>query len=391
MIRSDIARLRWAVASATAAEVDLVVDLAAEDASLALAAASLGRRTILHATDALAEWRAVFALRPPSVRAFDSAAEGLLGSIADALDVGWRGACAACGQPFRVSAYRWDDPASADDPGATPAARRGTCAACRAGGGRGDVGKATAEERIEPVAIDPVLRAEGGGRWSDRQLVGFDAARRALLASTEPAPILDGLRIAVAEAAIATARPTRSARGWWEVAPRQALSDAFAARRSELFAGEAPPRELSLGTDTSSLRYPGLAVVMRRGGAGARGALAALAASAPQLSIAMVRIRIVPTGGPIDLRSAAIRWAAADVGAEEPVDAVEPSDPIAVSASIARTLVALHPLLKRGVEIIVDLPPELEALAGAVAAIGLAGGIVTAVSDRDAEIGRAHV
>ena len=95
MIRSDIARLRWAVASATAAEVDLVVDLAAEDASLALAAASLGRRTILHATDALAEWRAVFALRPPSVRAFDSAAEGLLGSIADALDVGWRGACAA--------------------------------------------------------------------------------------------------------------------------------------------------------------------------------------------------------------------------------------------------------------------------------------------------------
>ncbi len=384
MIRSDIARLRWAVSAATAAEVDLVVDLAAEDASLALAAASLGRRTILHATDALAEWRAVFALRPPSIRAFDAAAEGLLGQIADALDAGWRGSCATCGQPFRVSAYRWDDPASADDLRATPAARRGTCAACRASGGRGDVGQAPAGERIDAVEIDPELRAEGDGRWSDRQIAGFNAARRALLASTEPAPVLDGLRIAVAEAAIAAARPVRSARGWWEVAPRQALSDAFAARRLELFEGEAPPRELSLGADTASLRYPGLSVILRRGGAGARGALAALAASAPQLSIALVRIRIVPAGGAVELRSAAIRWAAGDAGAEEPLDVADPNDPVAVSASIARMLVVLNPLLKRGAEIIVDLPQGVEALAGAVAAIGLAGGSVTAITDLNA-------
>ena len=90
------------------------------------------------------------------------------------------------------------------------------------------------------------------------------------------------------------------------------MSDAFAARRLELFEGEAPPRELSLGVDTSSLRYPGLSVILRRGSAAARGALAALAASAPQLSIALVRIRIVPAEGAADLRSAAIRWAAND-------------------------------------------------------------------------------
>ena len=97
-----------------------------------------------------------------------------------------------------------------------------------------------------------------------------------------------------------------------------------------------------------------------------------------------MRIRIVPAEGAADLRSAAIRWAANDAGAEEPLDVVDPSNPVAVSASIARALVALNPLLRRGAEIIIDLPHGLEALAGAIAAIGLAGGSVTAVTDLDA-------
>lgn len=383
MIRSDIARLRWAIAAATASEADLVVDLAAEDPALAIAAASLGRRTILHATDATAEWRIAFALRPPSVRAFESAADALFASIATELDAGWRGRCATCGQPFRVAAYKWTDSTQVDDPSAVPVSRRGTCAACRAQGGRGDVGEQPAGDHIDRVVVDPALRAEGGDRWSDRQVVALDAARRALDRSTEPAPIVSGLRLVVAEAAAAMARSNRASRGWWEISPRQAFEDAVATRRRELFDSEPPPRELTLGSDTSSLRYPGLAVVVRRSGTSARGALAALAASAPNLSIGLVRMHIAVEGESAPLRSAAARWATSEQEGEERSDAIDVGDPAAVSAAIARHIVAMHPLLKRGAEMIIDLPSNVEALAGSVSAIGLARGVVTAIVDVD--------
>lgn len=383
MMRSDIARLRWAVAAATSSDADLVVDLAAEDPSLALAAASLGRRTILHATDATAEWHIVFALRPPSVRAFESAADALFARIATELDVGWRGGCATCGQPFRVAAYKWEEPAHAYDPNATPVARRGTCAACRAQGGRGDVGEPARGERVTPAAVDLALRAEGGGRWSDRQLVALDAARRALDRSNEPTPIVSGIRLVVAAAAAAMARPSRTTRGWWEIAPWQAFDDALVACRLRLFDADPPPRELTLGSDTSSLRYPGLSVIVRRSGTSARGALATLAASAPNLSIGLVRIRIAAADEDAQARSAAARWATSEHEPEERSDAIDVEDPAAVSAAIARHIVALNPLLKRGAAMIIDLPSSVAALAGSVAAIGLAGGSVTAIVDID--------
>ena len=412
-MRSDIARLRRTI-GATSSEDALLVDLNARNASLAIAGASLRCRSVIHATDALAEWHAIVELRPPGVHAFEAGAAALIASVGATLDLGWRSSCAACGQHLRIAAWRWDDLQADEDPARHPTARRATCQACRALGRRnGDSSALVPQESAERVTLDEAHRVEllarlGGeealARWSPRQAQVFAALSAALDALIEPAPVVIALRAAVAEAALATARPLRASRGWWEVAPWQALAESIDARRRELLTSPALPRELVMGADLTSMRFPGLSVVISRASSAARTALAALGSGSSRETgspprVALVRVRVGDALQRRALRAEAARWAApasdrAAGSAGETADTIlhglEAADATAVAAALARVIVGLNSLLAASPLLLIETSDSTETLAGVLSAVSLAGGEALAIerftSDEGAEL-----
>jgi hypothetical protein len=382
----------------------LLVDLNAADAALALAGAARRCRTVLHADGPLAEWRALAALRPTTVLALEAGAAALIAAAGAALDAGWTSACAACGQRLRVAAWRWSDLAADEaDPARRPIARRATCQACRALGRRGgDASALLPDEAASAASVPPAGAGDGPlARWTPRQRAVFDALHGALDELIEPAPVVLALRLAVADAALATARPARArgGRGWWEVAPWQALADAVDAQRRELITAAPLPRELAATGDQAALRFPGLTAVLVRAGAAARSGLVALAAapergtgSAPR--VGLIRVRIGADADDRAVAAAASSWAASGRLADDRpaapardavLDGLAADDPTVIAASLARIIVGMNPLLSAGPLLLVEAPNEPAALAGALAALSLAGGEAEAIERLEGE------
>ena len=375
------------IVAATGLERGLILDLNADDASFVVAGARRGWRSVAHAADQLAEWEIGVALRPPSVRSFELAVAQLLHEVGTDLDVGWRGSCTSCGQPLRIAAWRWEDANADDDPNRRPTGRRATCAACKGLGRRGDASAMRPGEAAAHVALGGEVRSElhellgpeALARWTARQLRVLHALQRGLARSTEGATSLTALRVAVAQAAIRCARPDPSlspsvgARGWWEVAPWQALADAVDDQRRRLLLAEELPRDLTMSGDLVSLDYPGSPVILSRTSAAARSALVSLGA-AGSTRAALVRLRLGDDASLRTFRQRATRFAG---GADLPPDAAtsaDASNPTAIAASIARLLVALGPLVQDGTRLVVEVPEQLASLAGCLTAASMASG-----------------
>ncbi len=298
------ARLARTVA-AVARDGALLLDLNADEASLAAAGARQGCRSVVHSADQLAEWEISVALRPPSVRSFELAVAQLLEEVGTELDAGWRGSCTACGQPLRIAAWRWEEASADTDPNRRPTARRATCAACKGLGKRGDASAMRPGEAATHVDLSGELRSElltllgpdALARWTPRQLQVFVALQRGLARSTEVATSLTALRVAVTQAALRSARPDpalnpgASARPWWEIAPWQALAEAVDDQRRQLLLAEELPRDLTLSSDLVNLGYPGRPVIASRASAAARSALISLGTTSGMRAV-LVRLRL---------------------------------------------------------------------------------------------------
>lgn len=374
-------------ATSTAADAanPVLIDLTARSGALAVAGVRRSIRSLLYARDAVDEWSIAAELRPPTVRAFDAAAAELVGAAAAELDAGWLSTCAACGQEVRVSAWRWDDPLDADRNGAQPAARRATCAACRAIGRRGgDAGSLPANEIPDAAQPDDALRARvaarfsgpahgAAARWSQRQLRGLDALARALERSTESAAMLVSLRLTVTEAALAMARPLRSGRSWWEIAPWQAMLDAIDARRRLYLTVTSAPSALATGSDLAALAYPSGGTILLRGGTGARAALAALAARTPSLRAALLRIAVGGSAVEAIDRSIAARWAGEQGDADPLLVALQSEGATSIAAALARLFVAINPLMLHDPLQVLECDDDPEQIAGIMTALSLAG------------------
>ena len=373
--------------SAIRTEGAVLLDLSAESASLAAAGARHGTRSIVHATDQLAEWEIAVTLRPPSVRGFELAVAQLLEEIGTELDSGWRGSCGACGQPLRIAAWRWESAAADEDSNRRPTARRATCAACKNLGKRGDAsemrpGEAavrvelSAEQRLE------AQRAAGGAaerRWTPRQLSVFLAARRALARSNETASTLAALRVAITRAALLCARPTEVRefeKAWWEIAPWQALADVVDEQRRALLLAQELPRDLSLSGDLVNLSYPGHPVILMRASGAARTAIASLNTSAA-VNAALIHLHVGREEQVRVDRALGAALAGGDVGDVDPALRVDPNDASSVTAAIARIVVAIDPLIKSGSGALIEVPATIAALAGTLTAVSMAGGLVT--------------
>lgn len=364
----------------------LFVDLTARSSAAALASVQRQLRVLLHARDAVDEWRISTELRPPTVRAFEAAAAELLATASESLDLGWQSMCAACGQAVRVAAWRWDEALDADREIARPTARRASCAACRALGRRG--GEATTmlpNESVSAAPLEPMVRARvdacfagavdgAAARWSIRQLRALNALSSAIERSTESAAMLGALRLTLAEAAEAMARPHRAGRTWWEIAPWQALLDAIDARRRIYLTAAPVPAQLSMSSDLSALGSPGGGSALVRGGVAARAALASLVTRTPTLQVALLRITV---GGRAEERSdsaLAARWAGDQSEPDPLLATLQSGDAVTIAAALARLLVAMNPLMRHDPLLVIDLDDEPEQLAGVLTAISLAGG-----------------
>ena len=382
------------VAGGTSAAQDraLLLDLNADEASLATAGVRQNCRSVIHAADQLAEWEITVALRPPSVRAFELAVAQLLEEVGTDLDTGWRGSCTACGQPLRIAAWRWEDPSADADTNRRPSARRATCAACKGLGRRGDAAAMRTGEAAAHVELGAEQRAEllallGPGavlRWTPRQLQVFLALQRGLARSAEVATSLTALRVAVAQAALRSARPNpelnsaTSARPWWEIAPWQALADAVDEQRRRLLLAEDLPRDLALSSDLVNLGYPGRPVILALAGATARSAVTALG-STTTARVSLVRLRLGDPSGVRALRASAIMFCG---GANLGIDAGTSADSesaSSVAAAIARLVVGLDPLMRDGATLLLEIPEVLPALAGCLTAASMASGAVRAI------------
>ena len=385
------ARLARTVA-AVARDGALLLDLNADEASLVAAGARQGYRSVVHAADQLAEWEISVALRPPSVRSFELAVAQLLEGIGTDLDAGWRGGCTACGQPLRIAAWRWEDTSADTDRNRRPTARRAVCAACKGLGKRGDASAMRPGEAATQVALAGDLRSEllallgpdALARWTPRQLQVFVALQRGLARSTEVATSLTALRVAVAQAALRSARPdpvlnpNASARPWWEIAPWQALAEAVDDQRRQLLVAEELPRDLTLSSDLVNLGYPGRPVIMSRASAAARSAVISLGTTSGTRAV-LVRLRLGDQPATRAFRQRATRFAG---GVELVADAATIADaesPAAVAATIARLLVALDPLIQDGARFVVEVPESLPALAGCLTAASMASGTVSGI------------
>lgn len=385
------ARLTAALATTTASLAagtrdQLTIDLTARNGVLALASVGGGFRSVLHARDAIDEWTIAAELRPPTVRAYEAAAAELLASVSETLDSGWQSSCAACGQGVRVAAWRWEDAFDADQERGQPTARRATCAACRALGRRGgDAATMPLNETAVAAPLEPTLRARVEGRfagavdgaaarWSIRQLRALDALSSALERSSESALMLGSLRLTLTEAAAAMARPLRTGRAWWEIAPWQALLDAIDSRRRIYLTVQPVPAQLTMSSDLSALTYPGGGAIVVPGGVAARTSLATLIARTPAIGVALVRITVGGSADDQSERAIAARWAGAQADADPLLDALQSNDAVTIAAALARLLVAMNPLMRRDPLLVVDLDDHPEQIAGVLTAISLAGG-----------------
>ncbi|MFZ9352136.1 MAG: hypothetical protein ACO25N_00645 [Candidatus Limnocylindrus sp.] len=371
--------------SPTTARDLLAVDLTARSSALALAGARRAVRSLLYARDAVDEWTIAAELRPPTVRAFEAAATALLAATSEALNDGWQSSCAACGQAVRVAAWRWEDPLDADREGIQPTGRRATCAACRALGRRG--GEASAVPPNEVAAtrtLEPALRARidsrftgavdgAASRWSTRQLRALDAMSTALERSSESAVMLGALRLTLTEAAAAMARPQRTGRTWWEIAPWQAMLDAIDARRRTYLTAQSVPPHLTMSSDLSSLTYPGGGAVLVRGGVAARSSLATLLSRTPTIRGVLVRVTVGGSAEELTDRAIAGRWAGAQSEPDPLLGALQSNSAVTIASALARLFVALNPLMAHDPLVVIELDDHVEQLAGVLTAISLAG------------------
>jgi hypothetical protein len=331
------------------------------------------------------EWTIAAELRPPTVRAYEAAAAELLAAASEALDTGWQSSCAACGQAVRVAAWRWEEALDADQERGQPTARRATCAACRALGRRGgDAATMLPNEVASAGLLEPAVRARIDGRfagavdgaaarWSTRQLRSLDALSSALERSAESAVMLGALRLTLAEAAAAMARPQRAGRTWWEIAPWQALLDAIDARRRIYLTAQPVPSQLTMSSDLTALTYPGSGTIVLRGGAAARTSLATLITRTAAIRVALLRVTV---GGSADERSEraiAARWAGEQSDSDLLLVALQSNDAVTIASALARLLVAMNPLMLHDPLLVVDLDDHPEQLAGVLTAISLAG------------------
>ena len=371
--------------SAASARDQLTVDLTARSGSLALASGQQQCRSLLHARDAVDEWMIAAEIRPPTVRAYEAAAAEFLAAVGEALDREWQSGCAACGQAVRVSAWRWEEALDADHAHRQPTARRATCAACRALGRRGgDASTLLPSQVAAATPLEPEVRARVEGRfagavdgaaarWSTRQLRSLDALSSALERSTESAVMLGALRLTLTEAAAAMARPHRSGRPWWEIAPWQALLDAIDARRRMYLTARPVPPQLTMSGDLSALTYPGGGAIVVRGGGTARTSLAALVARTPTIPVALLHITVGGNADELSDRAIAARWAGAQSEPDPLLTALQSNDAVTIAASLARLLVAMNPLMHHDPLLVIDLDESPEQLAGVLTAVSLAG------------------
>ena len=385
------ARMARTVA-AVARDGALLLDLNADEASLVAAGARQGCRSVVHAADQLAEWEISVALRPPSVRSFELAVAQLLEGIGTDLDTGWRGSCTACGQPLRIAAWRWEETSADTDPNRRPTARRAVCAACKGLGKRGDASAIRPGEAATQVALSGELRSElltllgpdALARWTPRQLQVFVALQRGLARSTEVATSLTALRVAVAQAALRSARPDptlnpgASARPWWEIAPWQALAEAVDDQRRQLLLAEELPRDLTLSSDLVNLGYPGRPVIASRASAAARSALISLGTTGGMRAV-LVRLRLGDSAPSRIFRQRATLFAGGVDLVTDAATSADPESPAAVAAAIARLLVALDPLIQDGSLFVVEVPESLPSLAGCLTAASMASGRVSEI------------
>ena len=385
------ARMARTVA-AVARDSALLLDLNADEASLAAAGARQGCRSVVHSADQLAEWEISVALRPPSVRSFELAVAQLLEGIGTDLDTGWRGSCTACGQPLRIAAWRWEETSADTDPNRRPTARRAVCAACKGLGKRGDASAMRPGEAATQVALSGELRSElltllgpdALARWTPRQLQVFVALQRGLARSTEVATSLTALRVAVTQAALRSARPDptlnpgASARPWWEIAPWQALAEAVDDQRRQLLLAEELPRDLTLSSDLVNLGYPGRPVIASRASAAARSALISLGTTSGARAV-LVRLRLGDSAPSRAFRQRATLFAGGADLVTDAATSADPESPAAVAAAIARLLVALDPLIQDGSLFIVEVPETLPSLAGCLTAASMASGRVSEI------------
>lgn len=387
----SVARLSAVLPSATSnpdasTRDQLTIDLTARNGVLAVASLRGGFRSLLHARDAMDVWTIAAELRPPTVRAYEAAAAALLASVAESLDSGWQSSCAACGQGVRIAAWRWEDALDADQERGQPTARRATCAACRALGRRaGDAAAMLPNETAIAAALEPEVRARVEGRfagavdgaaarWSTRQLRALDALSGALERSSESAVMLGSLRLTVAEAAAAMARPLRAGRPWWEIAPWQALLDAIDARRRNYLTAQPVPPQLTMSSDLSALAYPGSGAIVVPGGVVARSSLATLISRTPTLGVPLVRITVGGDTADQSERAIAARWVGAQIDPDPLLAALQSNDAVTIASALARLFVALNPLMRHDPLLVIDLDDHPEQIAGVFTAISLAGG-----------------
>jgi len=390
-----------ATSPAKSADDQLTVDLTARAGALALASTHRKLRSVLHARDAMDEWTIAAELRPPTVRAYEAAAADLLAAASEALDAGWQSSCAACGQAVRVAAWRWEEALDADQERGQPTARRATCAACRALGRRGgDAATMLPNEVASAALLEPAVRARvdarfagavdgAAARWSTRQLRSLDALSSALERSSESAVMLGTLRLTLAEAAAAMARPQRAGRTWWEVAPWQALLDAIDARRRIYLTAQPVPSHLTMSSDLSALTYPGGGAIVVRGGVAARTSLATLITRTASLHVSLLRVTVGGNADEFSDRAIAARWAGEQSDSDPLLVALQSNDAVTIASALARLLVALNPLMRSDPLLVIELDDQPEQLAGVLTAISLAGGAgtVTRRFDDDRTLG----
>ena len=388
------ARLTAALAPSATNSVDatsdqLTVDLTARSGALALASTHRQLRSVLHARDAMDEWTIAAELRPPTVRGYEAAAAELLAAASEALDAGWQSSCAACGQAVRVAAWRWEEALDADQERGQPTARRATCAACRALGRRGGDSAAMLPNEVASAGLlEPAVRARvdarfagavdgAASRWSTRQLRSLDALSSVLERSSESAVMLGALRLTLAEAAAAMARPQRAGRTWWEVAPWQALLDAIDVRRRIYLTAQPVSSQLTMSSDLSALTYPGGGAIIVRGGVAARTSLATLVTRTSSLHVAFLRVTVGGSADELSDRAIAARWAGEQSDTDPLLVALQSNDAVTIASALARLLVAMNPLMRSDPLLVIELDDHPEQLAGVLTAISLAGGAGT--------------
>ncbi|MGH2408545.1 MAG: hypothetical protein ACRDF7_10765, partial [Candidatus Limnocylindrales bacterium] len=117
---------------------DVVVDLHGRGGWIARGAIGHLRRAYVHESTALTRLAAEVVLRPPDLRHFDAAVNGLANhphgevGLRQALNDLFASRCANCGRPVIVDEFIWDGDAAA------PARKVYRCAACRDGAGGTD-------------------------------------------------------------------------------------------------------------------------------------------------------------------------------------------------------------------------------------------------------------